>query len=1179
MDQPPSFDSFPSHLAPSSSHTVLTVDVPAPSFDSFPDLPSDAPRDQVAGSKSKSDKRSKDRSDSKRTKTHSTQSSSRSTRNSKQEGDRKLEPSNDPADTFLDSLGLSLEPQIPIPEAKKVKSEKSKNKKLRSAEDERTQTKRIKVEDKSKSSSNLSNQSLLYSDSQEKKLFYVDLREDTFNLHHGKPDKGKVPNYRRIGAGRVIGIHPRWRITLDSAYRGNGLRLSEEGRRKAISITDEATFQLLNDKNLKRIVIPKSSSKSPAGPAESFIRIDERLKTDGQLCPPPKPEPRSIFDETYADEVDSDGDAFDYLPPEEDGGESVLDRLNKLKGDLERKSKDDPSDIETWLALVNLQDEMKELGMIGLRAKQTDIDQDAVRKHVQGTSDLKLSYLKEALRLKSNQNNEPILLAYMRAYCDQPDVDCSQEWRKMLDSHPGVTGLWVAYVDWRQTDAGSMNMTEMVEVYEELIDRLVRRAESDKADDRDVNDYEQTLVYLFHRCCIMLKQAGFHERAVAAFQAIIELNFLGPVAQAPSTSELLEDFELFWDSEAPRIGETGSIGWSGYSPDIEFSPPSPVPQHPESSPGPSQFGAWQEAELAVLGPTRTSDPDSDNDPFRCVLFDDIRNLLFPVSTFDSKQALLYSFLSFMGLCLPPPDVDTNVAFFTDSFLSSEICDTVDRQTLFWPNIAPVAAVVDINGMRESLSGIRDPLKTPFRVFPSDQRQLFSDPTKWFTSFIPNTNDIPFIQKALALLRTSTVLQKDLYFTLCVIAFEARLDVASAIKMTKEILSKDQSCLLLWDTYARLCLMKGKVKTARDVYVKTLSLVEEERQDLTLIWYSWAEMEFELGNFGLAARVLARATKCLDVTPAVLAATIVEQPAATALLRMRRAFTSRISTVFHSDVPQDMIRQRVSDATAFATLQYTTEGFEPACNIFETTIKAIEDLNSLAEEEELWMNYCRMIYQHIKKHRSYKPFELRKILKRSVEKFKNNSVFLSLFAFNESRMKIDNETRRLIEGCLLKDEMSVTSNSWLFAIWVEMHLNVTGYNQVAVRRLFERALSNQRTKSSFQLWRLYIEFEIRNENYARARSIITRSHAACPWVKDLYLLPFSPKLSTVYQNATEQKRMLRLCDEKGIRIKDRKIFKKIEEIEKEIEELEDEEMMAEELEQRKELEERKRLLPY
>lgn len=199
MEQPPSFDSFPSHLAPSSSLKAPTVDVSAPSFDSFPDLPSNETRDQVAGSKSKSDKRSKNRTDTKRTRKSPTPASSSSTRISKQECDRKVVPSNDPADTFLDSLGLSLEKEIVTPKLKKIKSEKSKNKKLRSTEDELKQSKRIKIEKESTSSSNLSNQSLLYSDPQEKKWFYIDLREDTFNLHNGKPDRGKVPNYRRIG--------------------------------------------------------------------------------------------------------------------------------------------------------------------------------------------------------------------------------------------------------------------------------------------------------------------------------------------------------------------------------------------------------------------------------------------------------------------------------------------------------------------------------------------------------------------------------------------------------------------------------------------------------------------------------------------------------------------------------------------------------------------------------------------------------------------------------------------------------------------------------------------------------------------------------------------------------------------------------------------------------------------
>jgi hypothetical protein len=121
---------------------------------------------------------------------------------------------------------------------------------------------------------------------------------------------------------------------------------------------------------------------------------------------------------------------------------------------------------------------MKELGLVGLRTRMANMDQEAISRHVQGTSDLKISYLKRALREPCNQNNEKLLLAYMKAYCDQPDLDLTKEWKQILDAHPTATGLWIEYVDWKQTEAGSMNVLEMVEVYEELIDRLVTRSET-----------------------------------------------------------------------------------------------------------------------------------------------------------------------------------------------------------------------------------------------------------------------------------------------------------------------------------------------------------------------------------------------------------------------------------------------------------------------------------------------------------------------------------------------------------------------------------------------------------------------------------------------------------------------------------------------------------------------------
>lgn len=79
--------------------------------------------------------------------------------------------------------------------------------------------------------------------------------------------------------------------------------------------------------------------------------------------------------------------------------------------------------------------------------------------------------------------------------------------------------------------------------------------------------------------------------------------------------------------------------------------------------------------------------------------------------------------------------------------------------------------------------------------------------------------------------------------------------------------------------------------------------------------------------------------------------------------------------------------------------------------------------------------------------------------------------------------------------------------------------------------------------------------------------------------ELYLLPFSSALAAVYKDSTDQKRMLRLCDEKGIRLQDRSIFKTIEEIERQIASREDDADDAVEEAERIELEERQRLLPY
>ena len=59
-----------------------------------------------------------------------------------------------------------------------------------------------------------------------------------------------------------------------------------------------------------------------------------------------------------------------------------------------------------------------------------------------------------------------------------------------------------------------------------------------------------------------MKQSGHLEKATALFQAQLEYNLFAPSdTSGLSPSDLLEYFQAFWESTAPRLGETNAQGW------------------------------------------------------------------------------------------------------------------------------------------------------------------------------------------------------------------------------------------------------------------------------------------------------------------------------------------------------------------------------------------------------------------------------------------------------------------------------------------------------------------------------------------------------------------------------------------------------------------------------------------
>lgn len=247
---------------------------------------------------------------------------------------------------------------------------------------------------------------------------------------------------------------------------------------------------------------------------------------------------------------------------------------------------------------------------------------------------------------------------------------------------------------------------------------------------------------------------GFKERALAAFQAIIELNFFRPDAdQSPGTNEteerwktrVVDDLEVFWDGESPRIGESNSKGWRNTPDDAD----PPVPLSPSlpvlASADANSLAEWANTEERTTAsqprPARTTDPgiDDDVDPFRCILFDDVKDLLFILRSDRAKSLLAYAFLNFLGLPFAPAS-PRSTTYHTDSFVNSTLLERDNAREAFWPKEVdgkgkPFDTFQGEAMEPERRGTVESPFVMPFKCMPGGNETLFRSGRKsWFVLF-------------------------------------------------------------------------------------------------------------------------------------------------------------------------------------------------------------------------------------------------------------------------------------------------------------------------------------------------------------------------------------------------------------------------------------------------------------
>ncbi|KAL1962181.1 hypothetical protein VTN77DRAFT_527 [Rasamsonia byssochlamydoides] len=979
-------------------------------------------------------------------------------------------------------------------------------------------------------------------------LYVVDRKGDRYNVTYGTIHRYNVPLYHRVGRGRVLGLPASFKIDRD--YKDEAALLirtdtwqGDGARHKSKSILARG------DTKEKRLFRVRRETVSDASDArKDFLPLSSQGSRKRR---------KLLGDFSAMDMSDSEAEKYAYrsihgkAKPEQDIGsdleiESASDLseedgvvinwehdVRQRNSELSRRVEDHPQDIDAWLQLIKHQDTL--IAGSGDEARQLT----AAEKR--SLADIKLSLYEKAIKkVGAHAAKDRLLLGFLEEGAKLWDFKkLSEQWHAVLKHNPGFMSLWMKYLDFRQTEFLDFTYERCKAIF---VDCMKLNASSPDSTEKEIIH-----AYLFLRMTLFMREAGFSDLATGLWQAVLEFNFFRPEEfKSDSGERALSAFMDFWDSEVARIGEEGAKGWkSGDNAALE-----PVISSSQSRivPG-SVFASWLESETVrkrnARLPARTLDEVEDDDPYRVVLFDDIKDFLSYFTNWRSPDVLIESFLCYCRLppLASPTLSETTRSWCGDPFLRNELIESPD------------SALVELLSTRQSephhspklldsppLQNVIHSLDTSF----SEQERWFSSLATWKTLVFSDCSsiDTDWVRRALRLLVDAS--PTDDAFAEYVLAVEFVCNAKEAKKYAKSLLKRRSSSLRLYNVYALMECRSGNSAAAAHVWATTLSmsasLSDIQKLEYGPLWRTWVWESLD-GRKSAEAVQLLLATPNYAVDLKSLADSAASRIISPAELLKTQRFLSEGQE--HALAVQNY-RAFVAWTDCLALLQYLTRSSDlgAAVEVYRNASQRLTHVPQISKSSVIYINEllhqsrARLLYHHVVASHAYKPAQIRTLLQESISLFPHNTMFLSLFAWNEARFRIDERVRDVLRD-ITQDihnhhhdgsptaQSSVPITSHIFSIFHELHRPVySGSTLHSARAAFERAIGdpafstggrsilatdsskNKNTgHSSLSLWKLYILFELSHNDIRRAKEVFYRGMRACPWSKDLLMLAF------------------------------------------------------------------------
>ncbi|KAK4567397.1 hypothetical protein RGQ29_003261 [Quercus rubra] len=481
----------------------------------------------------------------------------------------------------------------------------------------------------------------------------------------------------------------------------------------------------------------------------------------------------------------------------------------------------------------------------------------------------------------------------------------------------------------------------------------------------------------------------------------------------------------------------------------------------------------------------TPDREGDEQLLRVILYEDVNEYLFSLSSVEARLSLMSQFIDFFGGKISQFSICTNNSSWIEKILSLEELPDVILSTLRRVHDALTKAQSSLNSfsLEELLGSTNDISKR------TDMMKFLRNATLLCLTAFPRNyilEEAALVAEELSATKMNSSCSSD---TPCRV-------------LAKRLLKSDRQDVLLCGVYARREAAYGNIDHARRVFDMALSLMEglpmELRSNAPLLyfWYAEAELANNPADSGETSFRALHILSCLGSGETY--SPFKSQPSSLKLLRAHQGFKERIRTVRSAWVRGLIDDQSVALICSAALFEELTSGWAAGIEVLDQAFATVlpERQSHSYQLEYLFNYYVKMLQRH------HKQLSLSKVWESVIRGLQiypfSPELFGALLEIGHL-YTTPNKLRWMFDDfCHKKPSVIV----WIFALLFEMS---RGSSQHRIHGLFERALANEILHNSVVLWRCYVAYEINIAcNPSAARRIFFRAIHACPWSKSLWL---------------------------------------------------------------------------